>query len=302
MIYENVLQMIGNTPMIKLNDFLSPEDATIYIKLEKFNPGGSVKDRAALYIINKAEEDGRLKPGMTIIEPTSGNTGIGLALIASVKGYRLQLVMPETMSVERRAIMKAYGADIILTEGAKGMRGAIELAQELAKANGYFMPMQFDNPANPLAHYETTANEIIKDLPEVDAFVAGVGTGGTISGVGKRLKEYNSGIIINAVEPLASNILTGGTHKPHKIQGIGAGFVPNNYHAEFVDRITDVSDDDAINTTLVLARKEGLFLGVSCGAAIFAAIELAKELGKGKNIVVLAPDGGERYLSMGFFS
>lgn len=302
MIYENVLQMIGNTPMIKLNDFLSPEDATIYIKLEKFNPGGSVKDRAALYIINKAEEDGRLKPGMTIIEPTSGNTGIGLALIASVKGYRLQLVMPETMSVERRAIMKAYGADIILTEGAKGMRGAIELAQELAKANGYFMPMQFDNPANPLAHYETTANEIIKDLPEVDAFVAGVGTGGTISGVGKRLKEYNSGIIINAVEPLASNILTGGTHKPHKIQGIGAGFVPHNYHAEFVDRITDVSDDDAINTTLVLARKEGLFLGVSCGAAIFAAIELAKELGKGKNIVVLAPDGGERYLSMGFFS
>lgn len=302
MIYENVLQMIGNTPMIKLNDFLSPEDAAIYIKLEKFNPGGSVKDRAALYIINKAEEDGRLKPGMTIIEPTSGNTGIGLALIASVKGYRLQLVMPETMSVERRAIMKAYGADIILTEGAKGMRGAIELAQELAKANGYFMPMQFDNPANPLAHYETTANEIIKDLPEVDAFVAGVGTGGTISGVGKRLKEYNSGIIINAVEPLASNILTGGTHKPHKIQGIGAGFVPHNYHAEFVDRITDVSDDDAINTTLVLARKEGLFLGVSCGAAIFAAIELAKELGKGKNIVVLAPDGGERYLSMGFFS
>ncbi|MGL5227456.1 MAG: cysteine synthase A [Bacteroidales bacterium] len=302
MIYENVLQMIGNTPMIKLNDFLSPEDATIYIKLEKFNPGGSVKDRAALYIINKAEEDGRLKPGMTIIEPTSGNTGIGLALIASVKGYRLQLVMPETMSVERRAIMKAYGADIILTEGAKGMRGAIELAQELAKANGYFMPMQFDNPANPLAHYETTANEIIKDLPEVDAFVAGVGTGGTISGVGKRLKEYNSGIIINAVEPLASNILTGGTHKPHKIQGIGAGFVPHNYHAEFVDRITDVSDDDAINTTLVLARKEGLFLGVSCGAAIFAAVELAKELGKGKNIVVLAPDGGERYLSMGFFS
>lgn len=302
MIYENVLQMIGNTPMIKLNDFLSPEDATIYIKLEKFNPGGSVKDRAAFYIINKAEEDGRLKPGMTIIEPTSGNTGIGLALIASVKGYRLQLVMPETMSVERRAIMKAYGADIILTEGAKGMRGAIELAQELAKANGYFMPMQFDNPANPLAHYETTANEIIKDLPEVDAFVAGVGTGGTISGVGKRLKEYNSGIIINAVEPLASNILTGGTHKPHKIQGIGAGFVPHNYHAEFVDRITDVSDDDAINTTLVLARKEGLFLGVSCGAAIFAAVELAKELGKGKNIVVLAPDGGERYLSMGFFS
>lgn len=302
MIYENVLQMIGNTPMIKLNDFLSPEDATIYIKLEKFNPGGSVKDRAALYIINKAEEDGRLKPGMTIIEPTSGNTGIGLALIASVKGYRLQLVMPETMSVERRAIMKAYGADIILTEGAKGMRGAIELAQELAKANGYFMPMQFDNPANPLAHYETTANEIIKDLPEVDAFVAGVGTGGTISGVGKRLKEYNSGIIINAVEPLASNILTGGTHKPHKIQGIGAGFVPHNYHAEFVDRVTDVSDDDAINTTLVLARKEGLFLGVSCGAAIFAAVELAKELGKGKNIVVLAPDGGERYLSMGFFS
>lgn len=302
MIYENVLQMIGNTPMIKLNDFLSPEDATIYIKLEKFNPGGSVKDRAALYIINKAEEDGRLKPGMTIIEPTSGNTGIGLALIASVKGYRLQLVMPETMSVERRAIMKAYGVDIILTEGAKGMRGAIELAQELAKANGYFMPMQFDNPANPLAHYETTANEIIKDLPEVDAFVAGVGTGGTISGVGKRLKEYNSGIIINAVEPLASNILTGGTHKPHKIQGIGAGFVPHNYHAEFVDRITDVSDDDAINTTLVLARKEGLFLGVSCGAAIFAAVELAKELGKGKNIVVLAPDGGERYLSMGFFS
>ncbi|MGL4805616.1 MAG: cysteine synthase A [Bacteroidales bacterium] len=302
MIHENVLQMIGNTPMVKLNDFLSPADANIYIKLEKFNPGGSVKDRAALYIINKAEEEGLLKPGMTIIEPTSGNTGIGLALVASVKGYRLMLVMPETMSIERRAIMKAYGAEIILTEGAKGMRGAIDIAQEMAQSNGYFMPMQFDNPANPLAHYETTANEIIRDLPNVDAFVAGVGTGGTISGVGKRLKEYNKDIIINAVEPLASNLLTGGTHKPHKIQGIGAGFIPKNYHPEYVDRVTDVSDDAAISTLMELVRKEGLFLGISCGAAIYAAILLAKELGQGKNIVVLAPDGGERYLSMGFFS
>ncbi|MGL5636110.1 MAG: cysteine synthase A [Bacteroidales bacterium] len=302
MIHENVLQMIGNTPMVKLNDFLSPADANIYIKLEKFNPGGSVKDRAALFIINKAEEEGLLKPGMTIIEPTSGNTGIGLALVASVKGYRLMLVMPETMSIERRAIMKAYGAEIILTEGAKGMRGAIDIAQEMAQSNGYFMPMQFDNPANPLAHYETTANEIIRDLPNVDAFVAGVGTGGTISGVGKRLKEYNKDIIINAVEPLASNLLTGGTHKPHKIQGIGAGFIPKNYHPEYVDRVTDVSDDAAISTLMELVRKEGLFLGISCGAAIYAAILLAKELGQGKNIVVLAPDGGERYLSMGFFS
>ncbi|MGL4780138.1 MAG: cysteine synthase A [Bacteroidales bacterium] len=302
MIYDNVLQMIGNTPMVKLNDFLSTTDSNIYIKLEKFNPGGSVKDRAALYIINKAEEEGLLKPGMTIIEPTSGNTGIGLALVASVKGYRLMLVMPETMSIERRAIMKAYGAEIILTEGAKGMRGAIDLAQEMAQSNGYFMPMQFDNPANPLAHYETTADEIIRDLPNVDAFVAGVGTGGTISGVGKRLKEYNQDIIINAVEPLSSNVLTGGTHKPHKIQGIGAGFIPKNYHPEFVDRVTDVSDDAAINTLMELVRKEGLFLGISCGAAIYAAILLAKELGQGKNIVVLAPDGGERYLSMGFFS
>lgn len=302
MIYTNVIELIGNTPMVRLNRLTSAEDAEVYVKLEKNNPGGSVKDRAALYIIDAAEKQGLLEPGGTIIEPTSGNTGIGLAMIAAVKGYNMIVVMPETMSVERRMVMAAYGAEIILTEGSKGMNGAIAKAKDLAQENGWFMPMQFDNQANPHSHYETTACEILREIPDIDAFVAGVGTGGTVSGVGKRLKELNPAIIINAVEPLLSPLLRGGAHSPHKIQGIGAGFVPGNYDAKYVDVVTDVSDEEAFETTRKLAREEGLFLGISSGAAIFAAIKLAKRIGKGHKVVVIAPDSGDKYLSMGVFN
>ncbi|MGL5786504.1 MAG: cysteine synthase A [Bacteroidales bacterium] len=302
MIYNNVIELIGNTPMVRLNRMTSAEDAEVYVKLEKNNPGGSVKDRAALFIIDAAEQQDLLKPGGTIIEPTSGNTGIGLAMIAAVKGYRMIVVMPETMSVERRMVMAAYGAEIILTEGAKGMNGAIEKAKELAAENNWFMPMQFDNQANPHSHYETTACEILREMPDIDAFVAGVGTGGTISGVGKRLKELNPSIIINAVEPLSSPLLRGGVHSPHKIQGIGAGFVPGNYDPKVVDIVTDVSDEEAFDATRRLAREEGLFVGISSGAAIFAAVKLAKRIGKGHKIVVIAPDSGDKYLSMGVFN
>lgn len=302
MIYNDVIELIGNTPMVELNRLVSENDAQVFVKLEKNNPGGSVKDRAALYIIEAAEKDGMLQPGGTIIEPTSGNTGIGLAMIAAVKGYRMVVVMPETMSVERRLVMGAYGVDIVLTEGAKGMNGAIAKAKELAEENGWFMPMQFDNHANPTSHYETTACEILRDVPDIDAFVAGVGTGGTISGVGKRLKELNPAIIINAVEPLSSALLKGGSHSPHKIQGIGAGFIPKNYNEKVVDVITDISDEEAFETTRRLAREEGLFLGISSGAAVCAAIQLAKRIGKGHKIVVIAPDSGDKYLSMGVFN
>ena len=302
MIYNNAIEMIGKTPIIKLNNLTNETMAEVYVKLEKFNPGGSVKDRAALGMVETAEKIGLLKSGSVIVEPTSGNTGIALAMIGKLKGYKVIIIMPDTMSVERRNMIKAYGAELILTEGAKGMKGAIGKAEELAQQNpNYFIPQQFVNLANPNKHYESTAEEILKDIPDLAAFVAGVGTGGTITGVGRNLKESNSNILVNAVEPIKSSILSGGTHSPHKIQGIGAGFIPEIYDNKVVDKITTVSDEDAFNTARLMASEEGILVGISSGAAIYAALTLAKELGSGKKVLVVAPDGGEKYLSMGLF-
>ncbi|ACZ10121.1 Cysteine synthase [Sebaldella termitidis] len=298
MVYENLIDLIGNTPVIKLNNIFSGDIADIYVKLEGYNLGNSVKDRAALGMIEAAEKAGKLKPGGTIVEPTSGNTGISLALISKLKGYKVILVMPDTMSVERRSIIAAYGAELILTEGKKGMNGAIEKAGELIENNpDFFMPQQFKNSANPLKHYETTGEEIIKDLPDLDAFVAGVGTGGTISGAGKRLKEFNSEIKIVAVEPQESPVISGGKPGPHKIQGIGAGFVPDNLDLSVVDEIIEIPTERAFEICRILAEN-GLLLGASSGANIAAAYETAKKLGKGKKVLTISPDSGEKYLSL----
>ncbi|WP_435308744.1 cysteine synthase A [Sebaldella termitidis] len=298
MVYENLIDLIGNTPVIKLNNIFSGDIADIYVKLEAYNLGNSVKDRAALGMIEAAEKAGKLKPGGTIVEPTSGNTGISLALISKLKGYKVILVMPDTMSVERRSIIAAYGAELILTEGKKGMNGAIEKAGELIENNpDFFMPQQFKNSANPLKHYETTGEEIIKDLPDLDAFVAGVGTGGTISGAGKRLKEFNSEIKIVAVEPQESPVISGGKPGPHKIQGIGAGFIPDNLDLSVVDEIIEIPTERAFEICRILAEN-GLLLGASSGANIAAAYETAKKLGKGKKVLTISPDSGEKYLSL----
>ena len=298
MVYENLIDLIGNTPVIKLNNIFSGDIADIYVKLEGYNLGNSVKDRAALGMIEAAEKAGKLKPGGTIVEPTSGNTGISLALISKLKGYKVILVMPDTMSVERRSIIVAYGAELILTEGKKGMNGAIEKAGELIENNpDFFMPQQFKNSANPLKHYETTGEEIIKDLPDLDAFVAGVGTGGTISGAGKRLKEFNSEIKIVAVEPQESPVISGGKPGPHKIQGIGAGFVPDNLDLSVVDEVIEIPTERAFEICRILAEN-GLLLGASSGANIAAAYETAKKLGKGKKVLTISPDSGEKYLSL----
>ena len=302
MIYNGGLELIGNTPILKVNNLIKDENiADIYVKLEKFNPGGSVKDRAALGMIEKAERDGILKPGTTIVEPTSGNTGIGLALVGKMKGYKVTIVMPETMSKERRDLIKAYGAELILTEGAKGMKGAIEKALEIGSGEGYFIPQQFENIANPEKHYETTAEEIYKDIPDLDAFVGGVGSGGTVIGLSKNLKKKNPNIKAIAVEPANSPVLSGGNPGGHKIQGIGAGFIPGIYEKEYVDEILKVKDEDAFKTAKAFAEIEGVLIGISSGAAIFAAIEVAKKLGKGKKVLAIAPDGGEKYISMGLF-
>lgn len=299
MIYSSVLDLIGNTPIIKLNNLVENDCADIYIKLEKYNLTGSVKDRAVLNMINIAEETGVLKHGDIIIEPTSGNTGIALAAIGKIKGYKVIIVMPETMSEERKQIIKTYGAELILTEGSKGMNGAISKATELAKSDKrYFIPQQFENKNNPEKHYETTAVEIIKDIPDLDAFVAGVGTGGTITGVGQKLKEYNKNIKVYAVEPYESAVLSGGKSGSHKIQGIGAGFIPEIYNGKYIDEVITVSTEEAFKMVRELLEKEGLFLGVSSGASISAAIKIAKKLGKGKKVLALAPDGGEKYISM----
>ena len=301
-IATQLTELIGNTPLLELNKFSTAKElqSPIIAKVEFFNPGGSVKDRIALSMIEEAEKSGALKPGATIIEPTSGNTGVGLALVSAVKGYKLILTMPETMSVERRNLVKAYGAEVKLTSGADGMKGAIKAAEELRDSiPGSIILQQFENPANPQKHYDTTGVEIWEQTEgKVDIFVAGVGTGGTVSGIGKRLKENNPNVKIVAVEPKSSAVLNGNPSGPHKIQGIGAGFVPKIYNNDVVDEVFDVDNDDAIRTGRELARQEGLLVGISSGAAAFAASEIAKRPeNAGKTIVVLLPDTGERYLS-----
>ncbi|NEZ47091.1 cysteine synthase A [Clostridium niameyense] len=302
MIYENLVDLIGNTPLFKLNNMTEDNMAHIYIKLEKFNPGGSIKDRAALGMIEAAEKDGILKKGDVIVEPTSGNTGIGLAMVGRFKGYRVIIVMPDSMSMERRSMLKAYGAELILTEGSKGMQGAIEKAEEIAKGkDGYFIPQQFSNKANAQKHYETTAIEILEDLGEVDAFVSSVGTSGTLSGVGKKLKEVNKNIKVIAVEPSDSPVISGGKSGSHKIQGIGAGFIPELYDKNVVDEVMTITNEAAYEYAKNVAKKEGILLGISSGANIAAAFAIAKKLGKGKKVVTVAPDGGEKYMSLGLY-
>lgn len=301
-IYKQITDLIGHTPLVQLNKYsaLRGLDTPVLAKVEFFNPGGSVKDRIALAMIEAAERDGKLKPGATIIEPTSGNTGVGLALVSAVKGYKLILTMPETMSIERRNLVKAYGAQVKLTSGKDGMPGAIKAAEELRDSiPGSVILEQFENPANPQKHYETTGLEIWDDTDgKVDIFVAGVGTGGTISGIGRRLKEKNPNVKIIAVEPTTSPVLNGGKPGPHKIQGIGAGFVPKTYDASVIDEVFDVDNDAAILAGRQLAQQEGLLVGISSGAAAYAATEIAKRPeNKGKTIVALLPDTGERYLS-----
>lgn len=302
-LHKSILNLIGNTPLIKINQLCSMDDAEVWAKLEGFNPGGSVKDRIALSMIETAEKEGKLKPGGTIIEPTSGNTGIGLAMVGAVKGYRVILTMSEKMSTERRNILHSYGAQLILTPGGRGMLGAVERAEEMYKHNpGYFMPMQFENPANPEAHRKTTAVEIVDALGSVpDIFVAGVGTGGTITGVGEALRERRSDVRIVAVEPAGSAVLSGGEPGPHKIAGIGAGFYPGVLNTKIYDEVISVTDEDAMTTARQLALREGILAGISSGAAMWAAAKIAGRLEKGKRIVVIFPDRGDRYLSTGLF-
>ncbi|WP_053216912.1 cysteine synthase A [Virgibacillus senegalensis] len=295
---QSIAELIGNTPIVKLNRTVDEDSAEVYAKLEFMNPGSSVKDRIALAMVEAAEEEGLLKEGDTIIEPTSGNTGIGLALVAAIKGYKAILVMPDTMSMERRNLLRAYGAELVLTPGAEGMKGAIKKAEELQKANGYFMPQQFNNVANPAVHARTTGKEIVQQMgDQLDAFISGIGTGGTITGAGKVLKEKYKDIKIYAVEPEASPVLSGGKPGPHKIQGIGAGFVPEVLDTDVYDEVIQVSNDDAYATAREAAKKDGLLGGVSSGAAIYAAKQVAKKLGKGKKVLAVIPSNGERYLS-----
>jgi len=299
---DNPLGQIGNTPLVCVNSASVKTEAAIWGKQEGANPGGSVKDRIALAMIEDAEQSGKLKPGMVIVEPTSGNTGIGLALVAAVKGYKLILTMPDTMSLERRRLFNVYGAELVLTPGSLGMRGAIEKAESLAEEKDGFLPQQFKNPANPAIHEKTTGPEIVAALNgKVDAFVAGVGTGGTITGVGKVLRSLNPDVKIYAVEPKDSSVLSGGDAGPHKIQGIGAGFIPDTLDTSIYDEVITVSNDDAIATARNLAREQGIFSGISAGANVFAARKVAQELGAGKTVVTILCDTGERYLSTGIY-
>lgn len=302
--HTDVLSTIGNTPLVMIRNMTAPEDAEIWAKLEGNNPGGSVKDRIALAMVERAEQEGKLRSGGTILEPTSGNTGIGLAMVAAIKGYRLLLTMPDTMSMERRQLLQAYGADLVLTEGKKGMKGAVDRAEELARERpDYFMPQQFENCANPEIHMKTTAVEIMNDLGEVpDGFVSGVGTGGTITGAGTVFRKQKPEIWIAAVEPAASPVLSGGNPGPHKIAGIGAGFVPGVLLTSVYNEIIQVTDGDAAATAREMAKKEGILCGISSGAAMWAALKVAARLGRGKKVVVIIPDKGERYLSTGLFS
>ena len=302
-ISDTTLGQIGNTPLVRLGSMVEAGSADIYAKVEAANPGGSVKDRIALSMIEAAEASGCIKPGDTIVEPTSGNTGIGLALVCAVKGYRLVLTMPESMSLERRRLLMAYGAELVLTPGSQGMKGAVQQAEELAERHGWLLPQQFRNPANPEVHRRTTGPEIIRAMGErsIDGFVAGVGTGGTITGTGEALRTHNPAIHIAAVEPAGSAVLSGGTAGPHAIQGIGAGFVPEVLNSSVYDEVIAVSDDDAVACSRRLAREEGLLCGISGGAALAGALRVARNLGSGRNVVVILPDTGERYLSTGLF-
>ncbi len=303
MILNNIGEAVGKTPIVRLNNIKEEGAAEILIKIESFNPSGSVKDRAALYMIEAAEREGILTKGGTIIEPTSGNTGVGLAMIGAAKGYNVILVMPDTMSIERRKLMQAYGAKIILTEGKYGMSGSVELAERLAKDNNYFLPNQFANKNNLIAHYETTGVEILQATDgNIDAFVAGVGTGGTISGIGKRLKEHNKDILLIAVQPAKSPVLTGGQPNPHKIQGIGANFIPDIFDNDIVDEILNIDEEIAYSYARKLAAHEGVLCGISSGANVAAASIIAKRLGKGKRVLTILPDTGERYLSIDLFN
>lgn len=313
MVYNSILQLVGNTPMVRLSRLQASLPGSLFAKLEYFNPAGSVKDRVALAMIDEAEADGRIAPGDTIIEPTSGNTGIGLAMVCAAKGYRLVITMPDSMSVERRRLISAYGAEVVLTPGAQGMAGAVARAAELHRATPRsFIPQQFANPASPRAHYRTTAEEIIRDMKgrRVDYFVAGVGTGGTIVGVGRRLREVYPDIRIVAVEPAKSPLLRGGKPGPHGIQGIGANFVPEIYDASVVDAVVDIADDEAFEASRRMAREEGILVGISSGAALAAALRIMVDdeacAGAGgcisnPTVVTLLPDGGERYLSTPLF-
>ncbi|WP_416829600.1 cysteine synthase A [Ectobacillus polymachus] len=297
-IAQSVSELIGNTPIVKLNRIVEEDSADIYLKLEFMNPGSSVKDRIALAMIEDAEKKGIIKEGDTIIEPTSGNTGIGLAMVAAAKGYKAILVMPDTMSVERRNLLRAYGAELVLTPGKEGMVGAIRKAEELAAEHGYFVPQQFKNEANPEIHRLTTGPEIVKQMGEqLDAFISGIGTGGTITGTGEVLKEAYPNIRIVAVEPADSPVLSGGKPGPHKIQGIGAGFIPDTLDPEVYDEIIQVTTDQAFENARRAGREEGILVGISSGAAIYAAKKVAKELGKGKKVLAIIPSNGERYLS-----
>ncbi|AGS75293.1 TPA: cysteine synthase A [Enterococcus faecium] len=302
-IYNSVTELIGKTPIVKLNKIVPEDSADVFVKLEFFNPGGSVKDRIALSMIEKAEHDGLLKPGDTIIEPTSGNTGIGLSMVGVAKGYKVIIVMPETMSIERRLLMKGYGAELILTPGADGISGSIREAERLAKENGYFLPLQFENEANPLVHEKTTGPEIHQafGVNGLDAFVAGIGTGGTITGAGRELKRVYPKIELIGVEPAESAILEGKEAGPHKIQGIGTGFVPKTLDTSVYDKVLSISGDEAMETAREVGRKEGVLVGISSGAAIAAALKVAKELGKGKKVLAVVPDNGERYLSTALY-
>ncbi|QZY56506.1 cysteine synthase A [Crassaminicella profunda] len=302
-VVNNITELIGNTPMIKLNKLVGKDDAEVYLKLEFFNPGSSVKDRIALNMIEAAEKEGKLKKDAVIVEPTSGNTGIGLAMIGAAKGYKVMLVMPETMSIERRKLLKAFGAEVVLTDGAKGMKGAIDKANEIVKSNpSYFMPQQFENPANPEAHRNTTALEILKQMNnEFDMLIAGVGTGGTITGIGEGIKKEIKDVKVVAIEPKNSSVLSGNKPGSHKIQGIGAGFIPKTLNTDIIDEIIQIEDEDAMKTARKVPVEEGILVGISSGAAIFGAIQKAKELGKGKKIVVIIPSYGERYLSTPLF-
>jgi cysteine synthase A len=301
-IANSIVELIGQTPVVKLNHIVDENSADVYLKLEYMNPGSSVKDRIALAMVEAAEKSGQLKAGDTIIEPTSGNTGIGLAWVAAAKGYKAILVMPETMSLERRNLLRAYGAQLVLTPGPEGMKGAIGKAEELANKHGYFMPQQFENDANPEIHRETTGKELVEQFgDQLDAFISGIGTGGTITGAGEVLKETFKDIKIYAVEPADSPVLSGGKPGPHKIQGIGAGFVPGVLNTEIYDEIIKVTNEQSFETARRVGSEEGILAGISAGAAVYAALKVAKELGKGKKVVAIIPDNGERYLSTALY-